>query len=374
MKSAVKVGALLGIPVEVNYSWLLIFGLVIWTLATLHFPYHAPGLPQSYYWTASAIAAFLLFASLLLHELSHSYVARRNGLPIKKITLFLFGGVAQMEKEPDLPGVEFRMALAGPLCSLFIAAFAYLAMIILVFYGVSGLAVETLEYLYIMNLTIVIFNMIPGFPLDGGRVLRAVIWHFNGNLRSSTRIATMFGKLFSFLFMLLGLYFLFARQFVSGIWFIVIGLFLHEAAELCYQQLILKKALLGVPVKDVMVSDVVTVPPDTTVDTFIKDFIYKHKHMGFPVAENGKLLGLIALQNVTGVPDDKKASTRIRDLMTEAKQDLLICPEHDALEALLKVTRSGLGKLLVVEGGRLLGLISQRDLVKLFEIKTHLCK
>ncbi|MCX5749548.1 MAG: site-2 protease family protein [Candidatus Saganbacteria bacterium] len=374
MRSAIKVGTLIGIPIEINYSWLLIFGLVTWTLATLHFPYRVPGLPPLHYWIASVIAAFLLFVSLLLHELAHSYIAQKKGLAIKKITLFIFGGVAQMESEPELPNIEFQMALAGPFFSLSMAAFSFVLMSILTAMGISGLSVETFRYLWWMNVTIAVFNMIPGFPLDGGRVLRAVIWHFNGNLRDATRIATIFGKLFSFAFMMTGLFFLYMMQFVTGIWFIVIGLFLHEAAELCYQQLILKKALLGVPVRDVMVADVITVHPELTIDRLIRDYFYKHRHMGFPVVENGKLLGLITLQDVGQIPDDRKPLTKVRDLTVPAKQELLICPEHDALEALLKVTKSGLGKLLVVENGRLLGIIAQTDLVKLFEIKTHLCR
>jgi len=374
MKSAVKVGSLMGIPVEINYSWLIVFGLVTWTLATLYFPLHSPGLEPFYYWGASAVSAFLLFASLLAHELAHSYIAQKNCLPIKKITMFIFGGVAQMEKEPDLPEVELKVAVAGPLCSLLIAAAAFALMNALRSAGAYGLSVEMLDYLFLMNITVVVFNLVPGFPLDGGRILRALIWHFNNNLKAATRIATVFGKIFSFIFMMLGLFLLFSRQFISGIWFLVIGLFLHEAADLSYQQLILKKALLGVPVKDIMVSDVITVPPDISVDRFINDYIYKYRHMGFPVAEKGRLLGLIALQNVSHLPDDKKPSVKVRDVMTEARQDLVICPEHDALEALLKVTKSGLGKLLVVEDGKLLGIISQRDLVKLFEIKSHLCR
>ncbi len=374
MKSSVKVGSLLGIPVEINYTWLVIFGLVTWTLAISYFPVYSPDFTQTQYWIAATTSSILLFVSLLLHEFSHSFIAQRNNIPIKKITLFIFGGVAQMEKEPDTSEVELKIAIAGPLCSLTISLIAFAMSGLLQYFKVNSLVLGVFKYIALMNATLVVFNSIPGFPLDGGRVLRASIWYFNKNLKSATRIATTCGKLFSFLFMTAGLLYLFFANYITGIWFLVIGLFLHEAAELSYQQLILKKALVGTPVRDVMIKDVITVPPDLKLDVLVNDYFFKHRHMGFPVVENGKLLGIVTLQCVKEIPNDQWPTTEVRKALIDVRQDLIVCPDNDALDALMQVTKTGLGRLLVVDNGQLLGIIVQRDLVKLFEIKTHLCR
>lgn len=372
MKSAIKVGTLIGIPIEINYSWAIVFGLVTWSLAVGYFPVYNPFMPEAQYWIAAIVSSLLLFVSLLLHELSHSYVAMRNNITIKKITLFIFGGVAQMEKEPDTSKVEFKIAIAGPVCSLMIAVVSFGAKQAFSFSYINPLVPSVLNYLAVVNAGIVVFNSMPGFPLDGGRVLRAVLWRLNNNLRSSTKIAAFFGKIFSFVLMFLGLLFLFLRDFVSGIWFIVLGLFLHEAAELSYQQLVLKGALVGVPVRDVMATDLVTVGPDLKLDRLVNDFFFKHRHVGFPVVENGTLKGLVMIQNLKNTPKDEWCERSVKDVMVQVRDDLLIPPDTDSLEALLHVAKSGLGRLLIVENGKLLGLVTQRNLMKLFEIKANL--
>ena len=372
MKSAIKVGTLIGIPIEVNYSWMIIFGLVTWSLAVGYYPVFNPMLPEVQYWMAALVSSILLFISLLLHELSHSYIAMRNSITIKKITLFIFGGVAQMEKEPDTSKVEFKIAIAGPLCSLMIAAVSFGFKNIFSFPLFNPLVASVFGYLAIVNTGIVVFNSIPGFPLDGGRVLRAVLWRLNNNLRASTKIAAFSGKVFSFILMFLGLFFLILRDFVSGIWFLVLGLFLHEAAELSYQQLILKRALVGVPVSDVMASDLVTVPPDLKLDRLVNDYFFKHRHVGFPVVDGGNLKGMVMIQNLKNTPKDEWCKKTVSEVMVAVREDLLIPPDTDSLEALLQVTKTGLGRLLVVENGKLLGLVTQRNLMKLFEIKANL--
>ncbi len=372
MRSSIRVGTILEIPVEINYTWVVIFGLVTWTLAR-DFPVRFPSLPSFYYWSAAIASSLLLFISLLLHELAHSYVARMNGIPIKKITLFIFGGVAQMEREPEMSEEELLIAVAGPVCSLMVGFFAYVFYYMIRIYNLSPLAASVFEYMYIINFTLVVFNIIPGFPLDGGRMLRAVIWYFNKNLRAATKIATTLGKWFAYLLMFLGVLLLFQRNLMQGVWLLVVGLFLHEAAEMSYQQLILKKALVGVPCREIMSSNVITVPSSLSLDRIVNDYFFKYRHIGFPVVDNEMLKGIVTLQSVKEIHSDLWSKTPAEKAMIPAREDLLIGPEKDALEALLQVTRSGLGRLLVVEDGRLLGILVQRDLLRLFEIKTNLC-
>ena len=373
MKTSVTIGSAAGIPIEINYTWIVIFGLVTWTLFTNWFPAYNPGLPDSNYWAASVLSALLLFISILLHELSHAYIAKKNGIPIKQITLFIFGGVAQMEKEPGSPVVEFKMAIAGPLCSAFLALLCFAAYQAASYYRAEPLAISVIGYTGIINGSLVVFNMIPGFPLDGGRLLRATIWHFDSSLKESTRIASNFGKFFSFAFMLLGLVYLFFGQLISGIWFIIIGFFIHEAADLAYQHLMLKKALVGTKLRDIMVKELICVPSDMPLDKLVNEYFFKYRHLGFPVVDNGIFKGMVTMQGVKNIPNDEWGASTVAKVMQEPKKDLLACPDEDALDALIQVSRSGLGNLLLVDKDRLLGIIAQRDLIKLFEIKENLC-
>lgn len=373
MRTSVTIGSAGGIPIEVNYTWIVIFGLITWTLSASWFPAYNPGLPYSNYLAASVLSALLLFISILLHELSHAYVAKKNGIPIKKITLFIFGGVAQMEKEPESPSVEFKMAAAGPLCSAFLALLCFAVYQAVSFYKIDPLAISVIGYTGIINASLVIFNIIPGFPLDGGRLLRATIWHYDHSLKKSTHIASNFGKLFSFAFMLLGLAYLFFGQIISGIWFIIIGFFIHEAADLAYQHLVLKKALVGTKLSDIMIKDIICVPSDMPLDKLVNDFFFKYRHLGFPVVDKGIFKGMVSLQSVKSIPNSEWPSNTVSNVMQAPKTELLACPDEDALDALIQVSKSGLGKLLIVDKNKLVGIIAQRDLLKLFEIKENLC-
>lgn len=373
MKTSVTIGSAAGIPIEINYTWIIIFGLVSWTLSTSWFPAYNPGLPAANYWTASVLSALLLFMSIVLHELSHAYIAKKNGIPIKKITLFIFGGVAQMEKEPGSPAVEFKMAIAGPLCSAFLALLSYAAYQAVSFYRIDPLVISVIGYTGIINASLVVFNMIPGFPLDGGRLLRATIWHFDSSLKESTHIASNFGKLFSFVFMLLGLAYLFFGQLISGVWFIIIGFFIHEAADLAYQHLMLKKALVGTKLRDIMVKEIICVPSDMALDKLVNEYFFKYRHLGFPVVDKGIFKGMVTMQGVKSISNDEWPVSTVAKVMQEPKKDLLACPDEDALDALIQVSRSGLGKLLIIDKEKLVGIINQRDLLKLFEIKENLC-
>lgn len=373
MKSSINIGKLLGISIEINYSWLIIFGLITWTLAINYFPAYNPYLPQIHYWIAATISSLLLFTSLLAHELSHSIVANRNNMPIKKITLFIFGGVAQLTKEPDTPQAEFKVAIAGPLCSLAIVIISILLIRISSLLQINNFFVSAiLNYVALINTTLLIFNIIPGFPLDGGRILRAAIWQFTNNLRAATRIATSIGKAFAFLLMLLGFAYLFQMQFINGVWFLIIGLFLHEAADMSFQQLVLKNALVGIKVKEIMDKNVIYLTNALTLEEAVNNYFLKHRYLGFPVVENGNLKGIINIQSIKSIPKELWNKTLVKEVMIKAREDLLIHPNDDVLDALLQLTKSGLGKLLVIQRGKLLGIIGQRDILNLLEIRTHL--
>lgn len=373
MNRSIHIITVLGIPIELNFSWFIIFFLVTWTLAQNYFPAVLPGLPSYVYWTMSFVAAVLFFMSLLAHELSHSVVAQKNKLPISGITLFIFGGVAHMSKEPQTPAIEFKMAAAGPLCSFAISLFFFA--LTQLFYGLKfpmALVVST-DYLSFINLAVGIFNLIPGFPLDGGRILRAALWSLYGDIKKATRVASAFGKGFAYLLMGIGLLYLFYGVVLSGIWLIFIGFFLQEAASSSYQQVAFKKYLNGVKVRGIMTSNVVTVGENLTLTSLVDDFFFKYRLTSFPVlSDEGDVKGLITIHAVKDVPREKWASTKVSDAMVPLKRDLVVGPSADIFDALTQMAGNGVGRLLVTQDGKLIGIISQRDVMRLFEVKENL--
>lgn len=372
MKKSIKLATFFNIPVDINYTWFIILGLVVFTLARGYFPLTNPELGIVSHWIMAAISALLLFASLLAHELSHSLVAKRNKLPIRGITLFVFGGVAHMEKEPPSPKVELKMAIAGPLMSFFLA---------LVFFGLTqafynlGLPRSILaitNYLFILNLVVGIFNLIPGFPLDGGRILRAILWHFSKDLKKATSIASSLGKGFAFFLMAAGFLSLFSGSVISGIWFIFIGLFLAEAAEVSYRQVVMKKVLSGIKVGDLMTGNVITVPENITLDKLVDEYFFRFRHAAFPVLSDDTVLGLVTLHDIKEIPKQKWAETSAKDIMIPISKNLVTNQEVDALLALTKIASNGVGRLLVVFDSKLIGILSQRDIMRLFEFKAEI--
>jgi len=372
MRKSIHIGTVLGIPIRVNYTWLIIFGLVVWTLANGYFPFVVPGMSEKTYWTMAVISAVLLFGSLLLHELSHSAVALKNKLPIRGITLFIFGGVAQMEKEPQDPGTEFRMAAAGPACSLVLSAAFFGSAILLSYAGAHPAVIAVARYLYIINLIVAVFNLVPGFPLDGGRVLRAALWSHYNDLKKATRVASRFGKGFAYLLMALGLFNLFGGALISGIWFILIGFFLFEAAESSYQQVAMKSALSGIRVQDIMTKSVITIDAKATLDRLVDDYFFKFRFTSFPVIRDDMLMGLLTLHNVKEVPKEKWGETSAEQAMVPLSSAILVHPHAEAMTALSKMVRNGTGRLIVVEDHKVLGILSQRDVMRLFEVRSDL--
>jgi Zn-dependent protease/CBS domain-containing protein len=372
MRKSFRLITLFNIPVEINYTWFIILGLVIFTLARGYFPYTNPELGAATHWLMAIIAAFLLFASLLAHEFSHSLVAKKHKLSIRGITLFVFGGVAHMEEEPSSPGVEFKMAIAGPIMSFFLALVFFSLTQAFYNLGFHKAILAITNYLFILNLVVGIFNLIPGFPLDGGRVLRAALWSYYKDLRKATAIASGFGRGFAFFLMAMGFLNLFTGAVIAGIWFIFIGLFLQEAADVSYRQVVMKKLLSGVKVENFMTRDVVTVPAEITLDKLVDEYFFKFRHAAFPVVEDDTLRGLVTLHDIKEVPREKWSSTPAQEIMIPISKNLTIAKNRDAMYALTKIARTGFGRLLVIEDHKLIGILSQRDIMRLFEFKSEI--
>ncbi|MEW6376330.1 MAG: site-2 protease family protein, partial [Thermodesulfobacteriota bacterium] len=272
MMKGVKLFRVLGIQISLNYTWFIIFGLIAWSLASGYFPYHFPGLSRLAHWAMGFLAAILLFLSVLAHELTHSYIAKKEGMEVSEITLFIFGGVSQLAKEPESPQKELKVAIGGPISSLILA---------LVFWILSKATSQTqdlilftglLGYLAFINLSLAVFNLIPGFPLDGGRVLRALYWKKTGSLKKATQTASASGKWVGMGIILLGLFFILIGNLIGGFWFVIIGIFLRSAAEGGYQQVVMKGALEGVKVKELMSRGVISVPPSLRIDRLVEDY------------------------------------------------------------------------------------------------------
>ncbi len=369
---AVTLFSLFGFKVRIDASWLLIAALVTWSLAVGFFPIVVPGLSAGTYWWMAGAGAVLLFASIVVHELFHSLVARRYGLPMKGITLFIFGGVAEMSEEPPNPKAEFMMAAAGPVASILIGFLFYgLVRSFRTVLPVEPLAVMT--YLYTINWVLAVFNLIPAFPLDGGRVLRAALWHFRGDLRKATRTAAGIGSAFGIALMVLGVFQLFTGFFVAAVWWFIIGLFLRQISRASYEQVVVTSTLQGEPVRRFMTTNPDTVPPDVSVEALVNDYIYRYHHRMFPVVSaDGMLAGCVTPDRVRNVPRDEWDRHSVQEIAVSCSRDNTITPDTDANAALATMNRTGATRLLVVEGGRLVGIVTLKDLLAFLSRKLEL--
>jgi Zn-dependent protease len=329
-----RIGRLLGVPVKLHYTLILGVLLITWTLAVGYLPSEYPGLSSQTYWLIGAIGAIILFASVLLHELAHSYVAKKNGLPVRRIVLFIFGGVSEIEEEPKEANIELKMALVGPLTSFAIALALWLLQYLAYAFGAGVPIVAPLEYGAYINVLLGGFNLLPAFPLDGGRVLRAVIWRWKKNLIRATRTATNVGVFFSYLMIFGGIVFIIGGSFIGGLWFILIGWFLRNGAESSYRQTVISEALAGVSVFDVMTRSVHTVDPDASVKDVVETRFTRYKHGGFPVEKDSRLLGLITLQDIRKIPREKWQETKVGDAMTPCEKLKCASSDESAASAL----------------------------------------
>lgn len=362
----------LGFEIRANVTWLFLALLVTWSLAAGFFPFVYPDLAPLTYWAMALVGMLGLFFSLLFHELSHSVVARAYGLPVRRITLFLFGGVAEMEAEPKEPRIEFWMAIAGPIASVVLGIAFYLLAVTMAAVGFPEHVAGVARYLGFINMLLAIFNMVPGFPLDGGRVLRATLWQLKGDIRWATRWATRMGQGFGLLLVALGLASFIAGNFVGGMWWFLIGLFVHAAAGASYQQLLTQQALAGRTVRRFMTADPVSVPADLSVEDFVNDYLYHHNFDRFPVVRGERLLGSIGLAEVREVARDDWGRTRVGDVCQQRIQENTIEADMKADEALNRMQQTRSVRLMVTEGERLVGMLVLKDLLRFLDVRAEL--
>jgi Zn-dependent protease/CBS domain-containing protein len=360
-----------GIRISLDISWFIIFALVLLALSAGYFPRNFPGQEPQTYWIAGFVTTLLFFASVLIHELSHSLVAIRAGLEIPEITLFIFGGVSRLSQEPKDPVTELRIALVGPLSSFVLAAVFWVLKTMLRGFEPS-LIVAVLGYLAWINLALGVFNLIPGFPLDGGRVFRAIWWWKTGSLTRATKIASDIGKGFAVALMVLGGLQIFGGALISGLWLVFIGMFLRGMSVRGYEEVVIRQALEGVHVEEVMVRDVVSVPPNLTVAALVHDYILKYAYRGFPVVENGRVLGVVSIAAVKDVPPEEQPSTRVEEIMVPTSEAMLIGAKASLAEALVRMSRDGEERLLVASQGRLQGMVTKTGLLRFVQIKQIL--
>ncbi|MFQ5817686.1 MAG: site-2 protease family protein [Terriglobia bacterium] len=362
---------ILGIEIRIDYSWFIIFGLLVWMLAHRWYPQTFPGQWSGTYWGMGLVSALLLFASVLVHELSHAVVARRYGLPVPRITLFIFGGVAQLGHEPLTPRAELFIAGIGPITSIVLGTlFLTLREAI---NGTNSIVSHTLFYLGVVNLVLAAFNLLPGFPLDGGRVLRAWLWQRWANLHRATRVAASIGRLTGFGLIGLGLVeIIFLRALVGGIWMILIGLFLRQAATSSYQMTALEDMLHGIRVAEIMHERPVSVAEDLPLDRLVEEFFYRYRFTSFPVERDTQLAGLVHMNQVKEIPRAQWPLRRVAEVMSPRAAIPVATPEQPVAEAFRQMTLAGKHKLPVTEHGRLVGIVTVRDILQLFRIRSDL--
>lgn len=370
MKTSWRIGSLFGIEIRIDSSWIIIFTFVTWTLASFYFPTRFAGWPRWQYWAIGIVTSLLFFASVLGHELTHSLVAIRQGEEVRSITLFILGGVAELKGEPETPFKEFSMAFVGPLSSMAIALFFWVLSFLLG--GVNQPLWALTRYLAFINFIIGIFNLVPGFPMDGGRVLRAIIWKTTGDLRKSTRIASTAGQAIAFFFIVFGILLVFSRAFFNGLWMVFIGWFIHSAAVRGYKQVIMKDVLKDIRAKDLMDQEFETISQDLSLQELVEEHILKRRQRAFLVFEGDRLDGIICLDDVKRVPKEDWAITRVGGVMTPKEKLETVLPEDDGASVLAKLTGRNVNQVPVVKGGRVEGLLSRSNVLQVLQLRSEL--
>lgn len=357
-----RVGSISGFEIRIDLSWFIIFFLILWTLSSGIFPAQYPDLSTATHIIMGIVGTVLFFGSLLVHELSHSLVARTKGIPVEGITLFIFGGISRTRMDAERPGDEFQIAGIGPLVSLVLAIAFGVIQWIGSQLGWSSAVVGVAQYLAYINFLLAIFNLLPGFPLDGGRLFRSIIWKFTGDLRKATRIASIGGQFLGYFLIGLGIVQMFQASLLGGLWFVFIGWFLNTAAEASYQQQLLHMGLEGLRARQVMSSNPETVPPDISLHQVIEDYFMNRRYQAFPVTEQGELLGVVTLNQVKETPKDKREHLTVRDVMTSSEQGVVVHPDEKMTDVIDKMQDSQARRVLVARDGQLDGIITASDI------------
>jgi len=360
----IELGRVLGFPVSLDYSWFIILFLILGTFAGLVFPGMLPGREQWVYLLMGAVGALLFFASLLGHELAHSVAARRKGIEVEGITLFVFGGMARTKSEARTPGDEFIIAGVGPLASLVFAVLFQAMALAAEGMGWEATAVLS-RYLAFLNLLLALFNLLPGFPLDGGRLLRATVWRLSGSLRTGTRVATTAGRMLGYGLVGLGILSLVGGGgLVGGLWIIFIGWFLASAAATSYQQLLLTEVLRGLSAREGMTPSPETVPPDMPLEVLVHQHFLRRPFSSFPVTEDGMVVGLVTLGQVKGLPREQWEGMRVAELMYPLEETAVVTPEAPMSEVMERLFASPARRVVVARDRQVVGIVSATDVAR----------
>ena len=366
MRDSFTLGRIAGISVGVNWSWLIVFALIAWTLAVSIFPSTNPGLGDGSYIGMALVAALLFFTSLLLHEYGHALQARRDGMEIEGITLWLFGGVAKFKGMFPSAGAEFRIAIAGPLVSL-VLGLLFLGVPMLL--GLPSTVDGVLFWLGSINIALLVFNLLPALPLDGGRILRSILWYARGEFASATRIAAGIGRGFGYLFVAAGVALLVFASPVTGIWLAFIGWFLLQAAGAEDRFVAAREALGGLRVRDVMARDPVTTPAGITLGQFMDDVAWSRPYTTYPVTENGEVVGLLPFRRVAEVPRAEWDRRTVRDCMIPREDVPVVRQDDELVLAAGEVAEHEVNRALVLDAGRLVGLLSVTDVARALQVR-----
>ncbi|MFI6266098.1 site-2 protease family protein [Micromonospora sp. NPDC051006] len=362
MRASFRLGRIAGVPVGVNWSVLVIFALIAWGLAANQFPRSYPDRPVVLYVLAGLAAAVVFFVGLLAHEVSHAVVAKREGLEVGGITLWLFGGVAELRGEAKSPGAELRIAGVGPLVSLCIGLFFGAFAIIFALVGPGGLLLGAFAWLAGINILLAVFNVLPAAPLDGGRLLRAAVWKWTGDRTKASVVAARAGWVLGALLIGLGLWQFLSGVGFGGLWLALIGWFLIGAAGMEERQARMGSALRGIRVTDVMTPQPQTASPEMTVADFVDHYLFAYRHSALPLTENGRPIGLVTLDRVRGIPADQRATTTLAEVACRPEELALAEPEEPLNHLLPRLSECADGRALVVSDGRLVGIVSPSDI------------
>jgi Zn-dependent protease/CBS domain-containing protein len=370
LRGGIPIGKLFGISLRLNYSWFIVFILVTLALSASYFPSQYPDWSLTTRILAGVITSLLFFGSVLAHELMHSIVSQRLGIPVRSITLFIFGGVAEISEEPKQPKHEFWMALAGPLTSLVVGG---------IFWAIWFLLKDTAVFIKAIafwlgwiNIYLAGFNLIPGFPLDGGRVLRSILWWRSGNLRNSTKIASNIGRGVGYLFIFGGIWLIFFGNWFNGLWLAFIGWFLENAAIGSYRQLALTEMLRGHKVSEVMSRECLTVSQELTVEQLVNDHILASGTRCFPVVADGRVSGLVTIHSVKAVPRDQWQTKTVKEIMTPLEDLKWVRPDQDLASVLGMLTEGDINQVPVVEDKEIIGMIARDNLLSFISVRGEL--
>jgi Zn-dependent protease/CBS domain-containing protein len=371
MKSSLKLFRIGGIDIGIHYTWLFIFVFFSWTLAQSYFPTQYPGWSTAAYWITGAITALLLFVSVLVHELAHSLVAKARGIPVNSITLFILGGVSNLEEEPKKPMAEFSMAIVGPGMSLLLG---------LIFLGITraiGTAnaeqpvTAVIAYLSYINFALGIFNLLPGFPLDGGRVLRSILWGSTGSLVKATNIAGRIGQFFGWALIGAGIYMIFTINLISGLWMAFIGWFLMSAADASRKEITLRERLGHIKIRELMNLDTPTISPETTVQDMVMGIFQRRHDRAVPVCDGSRLAGIATITDIKKVPQEKWAVTLVKDIMTGGPL-YTVSPDDNLYAAMELIGKHNINQVLIKDGVQCAGLLTRADIIRYIQMSQEL--